>query len=51
MACVCGHAIEEHRDEIGPCEGTNTVQDGKGRREQPCECLGYEEDGDDEDDQ
>lgn len=43
MACVCGHAIEEHEDEIGPCEGEITVQDGKGRREKPCECLGYEE--------
>lgn len=52
MACVCGHAIEEHQDEIGPCEGTITVSDGNiARREKPCECLGYEEEeGDDEDD-
>lgn len=49
MACVCGHAIEEHKDESGPCEGEQTVQDGKGRREIPCECLGYEGDEDDED--
>jgi hypothetical protein len=51
VACVCGHAIEEHEDEIGPCEGVNTVQHGQGRREVSCECLGYEEeDGDPEDD-
>ncbi len=42
MACVCGHSIEEHED--GPCEGTNSVQDGKGRREEPCQCLGFEDD-------
>jgi hypothetical protein len=48
MACTCGHAIEEHEDEIGPCEGVNTLQDGKGRREVQCECLGYEEADDEE---
>lgn len=39
MACVCGHAIEEHDDDDGPCIG----DDGE------CECLGYEEDEDEED--
>jgi hypothetical protein len=49
MACVCGHAIEEHEDEIGSCEGQVTVQNGRGgRKEQPCDCLGYEDDDDDE---
>lgn len=40
MACVCGHAIEEHIDESGECEGKD------------CDCLGFEdeEDEDDEDD-
>jgi hypothetical protein len=48
VACTCGHAIEEHEDEIGPCEGVNTLQDGKGRREVQCECLGYEKDEEEE---
>ncbi len=44
MACVCGHAIEEHEDGIGACEG----EIGIGRTFTPCECLGYEEDEEEE---
>lgn len=48
MACICGHSIEEHETRSGSCEGENTIQDGKGRREVPCECAGYEPDDDDD---
>lgn len=40
MACVCGHAIEEHDPE---CHGTYTFE---GKVEDCC-CLGYEEDEED----
>ena len=50
MACVCGHAIEEHEDEVGKCEGTYM----EGRRTVSCDCLNYDEeieDNDDDDDE
>jgi hypothetical protein len=42
MACVCGHAIEEHRS------------DSRGEHEcevAGCECAMYEDDVDDDDDE
>lgn len=36
MACVCGHAIDEHEDEIGPC----SIDE--------CDCLGFEDDEEDD---
>jgi hypothetical protein len=38
MACICGHAPEDHKDDCGVCEIEG------------CLCCGYEEeaDGDDE---
>lgn len=47
MACVCGHAIEEHEDGIGVCEGVTGAGVGP-VEDQACECLGYEEDEEEE---
>ncbi len=44
MACVCGHAIEDHEDERGPCEGI----DNSGGTEEDCDCVAYEEDEEDQ---
>lgn len=38
MACVCGHAIEEHDPE---CDGT--YLDPRTKKIEQCKCLGYEE--------
>jgi hypothetical protein len=44
MACACGHAPEEHREESRECEGT-FLDRGK---EHPCQCAMYEEADDDD---
>lgn len=46
MSCVCGHAEEEHGNDLkyprsDACTGV--TNNGKGT-DVPCECLGYEED-------
>ena len=38
MACICGHAEEDHIDSFGPCASEDV----------DCECAGYEEDEEDQ---
>lgn len=36
MACFCGHVVEDHIDNIGPCD------------EPDCKCCGFEDENEDE---
>ena len=42
MACICGHAIEDHKNERGPCSFRHRI--GGAQEPEYCLCLSYEDD-------